>query len=388
MTGGEAVRPYGFHMPVEVVFGPGSLRQLERARNVGRRPAVVCGARSARANGSLDTVLGLFPDALVLDGVPENPDIDFCDDRARQCREAGVDLVIGLGGGSALDAAKAIALIAVNRGGCRDYLDDSSPCAPALPIVAIPTTAGTGSEVTQYSVLTDTRLGQKKTLRHLSLFPRLALLDPDLTRNLPREVAVATALDALSQALEGMASRRATEPGDVLALEVCREVRWALPALVNQPDNEAARSALLHAAMLSGVVIAQSGTTLAHGLGYYYTLEHGIAHGAANALLLPPLFAWNARHVPDRVALLAGALGCPAAPEPEAAAGAIIKALNDLYTEIGFPVAARDHGIPEACGARWAAAIIREPYRFKNQVGDFQETDLARILAQAWRGEV
>lgn len=380
------MKSFSFQLQVEVVFGPGTLQQLSRFRGLGQRAAILCGHHSARANGALDAVLEHFPGALVLDGIPENPDTLDCEERASRCREAGVDCIIGLGGGSALDAAKAVALLVTNGGRCADYLDDSSGCKPALPLLAIPTTAGTGSEVTPYSVLVDNSVRQKKTLRHPSLYPRAAILDPRLTLGLPRDVTVATALDALSQAMEGMASKRATPLGDTLALEACRLIRGTLPHVLEVPEDEDARGVLLYAAMLSGMVIAQSGTTLVHGMGYYYTLDYGLAHGAANALLLPPVFAWNARHLPTTVAALAGALGHPGPPKPESAARAIAAALYEFYAEIGFPPAARDHGVPREAAARCAASIIREPYRFKNQVGDFTEGDVAGLFEAAWGG--
>lgn len=380
------MKPFAFQLPVEIVFGSGCIQQLSQFRGLGQRPAILCGGHSARANGALDAVLEQFPGALVLDGIPENPEIRDCEARARCCREAGVDVVIGLGGGSALDVAKAVALLATNHGPCETYFDVSRVQNPALPIIALPTTAGTGSEVTPYAVLVDGESRRKKTLKHPSLYPRVALLDPRLTLALPPAVTVATALDALSQAMEGMASKNATPPGDTLALETCRLIRAALPRVVARPDDEASRGVLLYAAMLSGIVIAQSGTTLVHGMGYYYTLEYGIAHGAANALLLPPVFAWNARHIPCVVSALATALGHPAPPDAQAATGAILSALYEFYAAIGFSPAARDHGVPREASIRLAQSIAQEPYRFKNQVGDFSEAEVAGLFDAAWSG--
>lgn len=382
------MKPFSFQLPVEVHFAPGALSFLARYRDLGARPALICGRDSARASGALDSVLEHYPGALVLHGIPENPETSDCEAYAVTCREAGVDCIIALGGGSVMDAAKAIALLVVNGGACADYLDDAGGCKPALPMVAIPTTAGTGSEVTPYSVLVDSERREKKTLRHPSLYPRVAILDPRLTLALPREITIATALDALSQAMEGMVSKRATPFGDLLALEACRLIRAALPWALTAPHDEEARGVLLYAAMLSGVVIAQSGTTLVHGMGYHYTLDYGIAHGAANALLLPPVFAWNAVLLPATVSTIAGALGRPGPPKTESAAHSIVTALYDFYAEIDFPAAARDHGVPREAAARFAESIIRAPYRFKNQVGDFTKADVEHLFEAAWTGQV
>jgi len=374
-------------MPVPVFFGAGCLDELSGFRGRFRVPAILCGRASARTNGALDSVLSHFPGARVFDAFPENPRTSVCESYADECRRAGVDGIIALGGGSVMDGAKAIALLIPNDGCCDDYFE-SPPLNAPLPVIAIPTTAGTGSEVTPYSVLVDAVAGKKKTLKHPGLYPVAALLDPSLTVTLPPATTLATGLDALSQGMEGLLSRKATPMGDILALEVCLRVSEALPRVVRDPQDLAAREALLYGAMLSGVVIAQSGTTLVHGMGYYYTLEFGIAHGAANALLLPPVFAWNARFEAAKVAALAGALGNPCASEPDAAGPAIVDALYALYENVGFDRAARAHGVSESSGSAFAADIIGDPYRFKNQVGELGEATVARFYRSAWAGEM
>jgi alcohol dehydrogenase class IV len=239
-----------------------------------------------------------------------------------------------------------------------------------LPILTIPTTAGTGSEVTQYAVLVDPSENTKRTIGGKGLFPVVAMLDPDLTVSMPRDVTINTGLDALSQALEGMLSRRATELGDMMALEICRLVKQWLPIAADSPQDVDARAGMMHAAMLSGCVIAQSGTTLVHGMGYYYTMEFGVPHGLANALLLPPIFAYNARHLPGKVAALAEALAFPAPAEPEGAAHAIQQALRALMDRVGVSGAAREHGVHEERLEWCAQEVFRDRSRFKNQVGE------------------
>lgn len=378
---------FSYHMPAAVVFGADALDRLPKLLAPYQRPAIVCGRASARRSGALDTVLARAPGAIVLDGVAENPETEACDQLASVCREARADVLVALGGGSVLDAAKAVALVAPNGGRCADYLDPHPDLINPLPLIAIPTTAGTGSEVTPYAVLVDSHARRKKTLKHPGLFPAAALLDPALTLSLPRDVTLAAGLDALSQGMEGFVSRRATPITDLLALDVCRRVAAALPVACAEPDNLGARGELLYAAMLSGVVIAQTGTTLVHGMGYYYTLEHGIAHGAANALLLPPVFQWNAEHLPGKVAALAEALGNPCASKPESAAKAIATALYRLYKTLEFAPAARDHGVSRNAAIQYAADIIQDPYRFKNQVGNPDKESVRWIFLASWAGE-
>ena len=379
------MQSYRYLMPTEVVFETGGLDRLGAlCAGLGKRPLIVTGRHAARATGLLDRVLKQFPDAAVYDAVEENPTTLNCDAGGEYCRDAGCDFVIALGGGSAMDAAKAIAALAPRPVTCTELLDAPSLPEGVLPIVAIPTTAGTGSEVTPYAVLVDPDRHAKRTLRGHALFPRFALLDPSITVSLPRDITAATGFDALSQGMEGFLSLRATPFGDILALETCRLVKRCLSQALDRPGNLDARAAMLQAAMLSGCVIAQSGTTLVHGMGYYLTLHCGLAHGLANALLLGPVFVWNAHIAPEKVAALAGALGFPGPARPEAAAANISRALYSLFETAGISPAAREHGVPESRLGPWAEDIITDKPRFKNQIGALNTEDVYGLFHAAY----
>jgi len=383
------MQPYRYHMPTAVHLGRGLLRDVAASLcGPESRPLLVTGRRSARASGALDTVTERLPNTVVFDRVDENPTAAACETGAAFCRENACDTVIALGGGSAMDAAKAIALLATNPGRCRDYFGSGLFDTPPLPVIAIPTTAGTGSETTPYAVLVDEEQGRKRTIGGAGLFPRVALLDPELSVTMPRDVTVNTGLDALSQAMEGMLSLKSTAFGDLLALEVCRIVRRWLPRAAEAPDDLEARAQMLQAAMLSGCIIAQSGTTLVHGAGYYLTLEFGIAHGLANALLLPPVFYHNARHEPHKVAAVANILGRPAADDPDEAGAGIVNGLYELYDELGVSPAARDAGANAERLAWCAEDLYGDASRFKNQVGDFTLEDVQRMYSDAFQGTV
>jgi len=376
-------------MPTEVVLARGCLDTLnERCRPLGEKPLLVTGKHSARASGSLERALAQLPGAVLFDEVEENPTTLACERAAEQCKRHGCDFVVGLGGGSAMDAAKAIATLALNPGTCADYLGSDKIANPPLPIVAIPTTAGTGSEVTPYSVLVEPEARVKRTMRGVGLFPRLALLDPELSLTMPRSVTASTGLDAFSQAMEGMVSRRATPFGDTLAIETCRIIKAWLPRAVDKPEDLDARSQMLYAAMLSGCVIAQSGTTLVHGMGYYFTLESGLGHGLANAVLLTPLFQYNAQHEPEKVAALAAALGHPCAPTPDDARKSIATAIHALLHKVGVSPAAKDAG---ANGERlqwYAGEIFADKGRAKNQPGQPALEDIAQFYHAAYDGRI
>lgn len=374
-------------MPVRIVHGCGALERLGGiGALLGKRPFLVTGKSSARKSGALDAVLAQLPDTVVYEGIEENPTDADCDEAAQACRDAGCDWVVALGGGSPMDAAKAVAGLAKHEGLCRGYFGKGAFKNGALPIVAIPTTAGTGSEVTPYAVLVDHEKRTKRTIGGDCLFAHTAILDPELTRTMPRGVTLSTGLDALAQAMEGMVSKKATALGNVLALDTVRLVRAWLPKVLEDGGDLEARGAMLYAAMLSGCIIAQSGTTLVHGMGYYYTLECGVGHGLANALLLPPLFRFNAHELPAEVAAIAQALGQPCEAKPKSAAEAIVAGLHALYAACGLSPKASDAGVEAPKLRHFASDVSADPYRFRNQPGEIDKETVLRFYQEAQQG--
>lgn len=372
-----SVKPFHYLMPTQVVAGSECLNELgQRTARLGNRALVVTGRHSARCSGALECVESQLVGATLFEGVEENPTTDTCERGAKVCRQAKSDFVVALGGGSAMDTAKAIAVLASNDGPCSRYFGGDAYLNPPLPIVAVPTTAGTGSEVTPYAVLVDSATHTKRTIAGKTLFPRLALLDPTITVTMPRAVTIHTGLDALSQAMEGMVSRSSTPMGDVLALETCRIVAQWLPIAADEPGNLDARMQMLYAAMLSGCVIAQSGTTLVHGMGYALTLEFGVPHGLANGLLLAPLFAYNAQWCPETVASIAQALG----------GTDIAEVVYALFRRLGISAAGRDYGIDESRLHELAEAISADRSRFKNQPGQPDVDEVERFYRTTWYG--
>jgi alcohol dehydrogenase len=221
------------YSPTRIVFGRGKFGDLPNflPTDAGRI-LVVTRKRSSKENGSLeilqDSLKRTGKVCFVFDKVEQNPSTKTVNTGARFVREKSPDLVVGLGGGSAMDTAKCIALLAKNDGDIEDYIRGKKASNLPLPIVAIPTTAGTGSEVTQYAVVTDSKLNTKGAYAGPEIFPMLALLDPELTLSMPKEVTVNTGVDALTHAIEGYLSNRATPISDILALESVKIIKETL----------------------------------------------------------------------------------------------------------------------------------------------------------------
>lgn len=282
---------FTYCMPVRVIFGQGAVvKNAAEFKHLGRRALIVTGKSSADKNGSMADV------ARALDGcgiayerykdIEPNPTVENVRDAAGAARSCGADFIIGIGGGSPLDAAKAAAILAANDIDDETLFSGTYPSRP-LPVAAIPTTAGTGSEVTPYSILTYRRISNKKSIGSPLIFPVIAILDPAYTYTLGIESTINTALDALSHAVESYLSVRSTPAIKPAALESIGILAGTFRTLQKHilPSHEE-RESLLYASMLAGTCIAQTATTVVHAIGYPLTYYRDIDHGRANGLVM------------------------------------------------------------------------------------------------------
>lgn len=296
-----------YWMPVRIVMGRGCVeKSAEKLKALGTRALLVTGAHSAKENGAQADVTRALENNgqtwVLYDRVPPNPTLDCVYEGANFARSEGVDFVIAIGGGSPMDAAKAIALLTRQEIPKAELLQCKSFTDDICPLVLVPTTAGTGSEVTPYSILTSDAMETKKSISAPGLFPRLALLDGAYMAHLPRAVAIHTALDALSHAIEGMVTSQANALTDLLAKECIRRICGEFDALSNGTLSPEGRDSLLYAATLGGMVIARTGTAAVHAMGYSLTYYRHIDHGRANALLLGAYLRFVAQTQAARVA--------------------------------------------------------------------------------------
>ncbi|HYF00820.1 MAG TPA: iron-containing alcohol dehydrogenase [Planctomycetota bacterium] len=332
---------FQFRTAAEIRFGAGEIRALpEIVARFGRRVLLVTGVRSA---DRLDLPGRLHGFELVHARVDGEPDVEAVDRAARSAREARCEAVVGVGGGSALDAAKAAAAMAVHDGSVRDYLEDvgdgRSLSRPPLPFVAVPTTAGSGSEATRNAVIRVPDRQVKRSLRHDALLPRVALIDPQLSGEAPRAVAASAGLDALTHLLEAYVSTGAHPTTDALAVPGARRAFDALRALADGRSDAASNDSMALASLWGGIALANAGLGAVHGLVAPLGGRCRIAHGNACACLLDATLAANLAalraRAPSSPALaryedLARALGVPSAD-------ALPDALGRLRRDLGVP---------------------------------------------------
>ncbi len=306
---------FTYHMPTKLYVGEDALLKNENALILGTRAMIVTGKSSGEKSGALSDVLSILKShgipSLVYDKIENNPTLEAMVEGGKAAREFGADFLIGIGGGSPLDAAKAIGVFCENPPSetfaPEDIFTGDFKKRP-LPMAAIPTTAGTGSEVTQYSILTVHSIENKKSFSTPEFYA-VAFLDGRYTKNLPLQIARNTAADAMCHLLEGLTCKRCTEGTDYIALEGLRVMGRALPALLAGTLTDKDRCDLLWASCLGGMVIAQTATTIVHSMGYPLTYHAGLPHGLANGLLLTEYMRRTESVLPEKTRAALTALG-------------------------------------------------------------------------------
>ena len=279
---------FDFQIPTKIVFGGNRISELhQQIEPAIERILIVTDKSAGKKSGALSAIFPQMESKTVVlfNDVEENPSLETVEKGVRLARENDVELVIGLGGGSPMDAAKGIALLVTNDKPMQDYLGGEMPEHGPLPIICVPTTSGTGSEVTPFAVFTNSETQSKEGYSHPGLYPIASIVDPELTYSMPETVIVNTGMDVLTHAIEAYLSALAFPLNDLFAVSAIETVLGHLES-ASKKDTQS-MGAMAYASMLAGVSIAHASTILLHILAYPLTVFHGIPHGKANAVLLP-----------------------------------------------------------------------------------------------------
>jgi len=355
---------YDFLAPSEVHFGSGRFAELgEVAARFGREAWLVTGSRSLEACGGAAAVSDALEAAgleVVTVGTTRGePTVSDVADIVRRLPSAAgrSPVVVAIGGGATIDLAKAVAALATNLAApqacdddaVRDHLEGVGrglPIArPPLPLVAVPTTAGTGAEATRNAVISCPRQRFKKSMRSPLLVPRAVVVDPAVTVSCPRDVTAASGLDAITQLVESFVCRFRAPVPRALVLDALPRAVAALPRVLAEPGDLEARAAMSHAALLSGMALTNSGLGMAHGVAAALGIECGTPHGAACAVMLPIAVAVNRPACAADFALLEQSIDPDAPPDPQAAADAFTRRIDDLCVAAGTPRRLADVGL-------------------------------------------
>ena len=276
-------------------------------------------------------------DCVIFDGITGEPTDTMIENGVEMLKSSGCDFIIGIGGGSPLDSAKAIAAMAVNEGSIADY-NGKEIMGEILPLAAIPTTAGTGSEATKFTVITDSEKGIKMLLKGDVLVPKLAIVDSSFTVGAPKSVTSATGLDALTHAVEAYTSRKAFSMTDTLDVSAVKRIMKYLPIAYKEPDNSLAREQMSIAALEAGICINNSSVTIVHGMSRPIGALFHVPHGMSNAMLLKECLSFAVSGAYEKFANLGRETGVASdSDSDETAAEKFIDSLQNICDVCEIP---------------------------------------------------
>ncbi len=340
-------------LPTRVLFGPGSTYRLgEEISRIGKRALVITGRRSLAESGQVERItnpLQIAKVETVWFRVDPEPTVDTVDEARRLIHEEKVDLVVGVGGGSALDVAKAAAGLAKVDTPAGTFFGAVPLNAPGLPWVAVPTTAGSGSEATKNAVLIDPERKRKASLRNEWWLPVVAVVDPILTMSQPPEVTAGTGFDALTHAVESFTSRWATPFTTALSREAVRLITQNIYTAYDTGRVRASREYMMLASLMAGIALANAGAGAVHALAHPVGVRYGIPHGVACGILLPYIVRFNLAVAHDAYADLAAASAMvPLTADKDEAARKFVVYLEKLRDKLGLPAKLSEAGLKEA----------------------------------------
>lgn len=324
-------------------------------------------------------------ESFLYDKVEPEPPARVVDECAKIIREEGYDIVIGLGGGSSLDVAKGVALMATNPGPVLDYVGLEVVPKPGIPKILIPTTAGTGSEVTKSLVLTDEEANTKKVVASSFALAEVAILDPTLTFSMPRVITANTGMDALVHAIEAYVSVKTTPFAEILAMDAISLIAYNLPLAYSKSTDEIARYNMMFAATIAGQAFGGSGLGAVHGLAYVLGNEYHIPHGRSNAIMLPHVMDFNKTGNLEKFAKIAQAMGenIEGLSLYEAAEKSVV-AVKKLLDAVQIPYRFSEYGISKDDLPKLVEGGMKQARLFVPNPRDMNEEDVKIVYQNAF----
>lgn len=381
---------YQLTMPQRTIMGENALNESGSAlQRLGNKAFIVSG-KNVTKNGIVDKLtdrLGAWGMGYaVFNDITGEPTTQMIDAGVAAYQQAGCDFLIGIGGGSPLDSAKAIAAMTVLSGKVSDYMGKEIE-GDFPPVVLIPTTAGTGSEATKFTVITDTEKSVKMLLKGDALLPRLAIVDPELTRTAPQSITAATGMDALTHAVEAYVSIKGSALTDMYAIDAIKRIFGHLPKAYSDGGDKEAREQMAVAAYQAGVCINNASVTLVHGMSRPIGALFHVPHGISNAMLISKCLAFVMDGCVGRFAAMARAIGAAGESEDDQeAAMAFIKALDALCEKLKIPSLAQ-YGIDQQAFEAHIGKMAQDAMAStspSNSIKPVSKQDLESIYHSLW----
>jgi alcohol dehydrogenase len=377
-----------FGIPSFVQFGCGIAKKTgEVAKQLGAQKVFFVYDKGVKAAGLADVVLSSLKEAglevLEYDGVLPNPPDTIVEEAAQKAKKFQADFLVALGGGSSIDCAKAVNILQTNPSPINQYDGLNRVKNPARPLIAIPTTAGTASEVTGFSIITDTAKKKKMVIGGQFIGATMALVDPEMTIGMPPDITASTGLDALTHAIEAYVSKAAMVPTDLFALKAVNLIYNNLAKATQNGNDVDARTNMLLGSMLAGFAFNSAVLGLVHSIAHPLSVHCGLPHGVANAIGLPFVVEFNGVEVPERTRDIALAMGLDVAGKPaEEAVTVAVEAIKKLSAELNIPKL-RDLNVPRDIFDRIAEDAVKEISTLFNPRAVTRE-DVLQILEKAY----
>lgn len=379
-----------FRTTRRILFGPGSIERLgSEAQLLKAKKILIITDTGVIQAGLLEVVEKSLQSInlpfVIFDGVEPDPRIEVVEKSVEKAKKEGIDLIIGFGGGSSLDIAKVTSIMITNTGMIDTFFGIDLVPNPGAPVILIPTTAGTGSEVTPIAILSDTKEKLKKGIVSTYLFPEVAIVDPKLTIGLPPSVTAFTGMDALTHAIESFYSINATDLSDLLSFRAMELLSKNIRMAYAHGENLVARSNMMEGSLLAGIAFANAGVGAVHAFAYPLGGEFHLAHGLTNTLMLPYVMRYNIMGCPSKFAQMAKAFGEKVEGISELVGAEIaVRFVERLSDDLRVPRRLRDVGIPEDAIRRLAEAAMKVTRLLANNPRKITLEDAVAIYKSAY----
>lgn len=364
---------FNYNLPVNLVFGRGRVSEIGTlSKEYGKKALIVTGKNSTKKSGLLDRVSSYLKEAgmetAVFDKVSQNPLTTTAEEGVLVAKQENCDVVIGLGGGSIMDCAKAIAFLSVNEGDINDYIFNRKVSDKALPLVLVPTTCGTGSEGNGFAVLTNPENGDKKSLRCNAIIAKVSIIDSELMETMPKHVLSSVGFDALCHSMEAYISKVGQPLTNMMSIEAMKLIGKYLVAVYEGSKEEEAWDAITWASTLGGMVINAAGVTLPHGMEHPASGLKDIVHGRGLAALTPVITEASIKGAPEKYAVISQCLGGKDETD-------CVDTIRKLLEKLELTTTLSEQGITEAdiawmsenCFKVSAAGIANHPVSFSKE---------------------
>lgn len=389
----KTIKNFDYFLPTRISFGIGTVERIGKlSKTLGKKALIVTGKHSTKKTGLLDRVVKLLDNAgiktVVFDEIVPNPISSTVDKGAGVANDAGCDFVVGLGGGSSIDSSKMIAVVAKDGGKCWEYTGPGGGRSPktALPIVAVPTTHGTGTEADPFAVVTNSETHEKVGVGFNQIFPAVSIVDPEVMVSLPPRQTASTGMDAFYHSIESYLNVNHQPTSDLLALEAISLIKHYLPIAYRNGEDIEARTALAWASTAAGMCETLSGCIANHSLEHPVSGHYNVTHGVGLCAIGPSFFKYIRTHVKERLARVAKVMGAPESMiNTDELSQTAIVLLNRLQKSVDLDVSLEKLGVERSMLKTLASEAMRTMGDLvKVTPGNLKTEDLEKIYEMSY----